>query len=566
MVERTLISFPSQLQLIERLQHLLYLSSSITFISGEEGSGKSTLVEQLSNLLPNDTQQAFVNLSEPTSASHIRQQIISQLFKDPLFDADDSLSNSLLLLKDKQAIDVSRAVIIDNAGLLPEQLLSELAEVIKQKSAFTENEISFILLSDELNSSQMVRDIKQLPNYLDVATLTFKLAPLSADESKQLLNHRFTQIDYSPQMQHQDAIATQLSLCRGIPEKILLLATKVSSGELNNSKPSWLKTRFPAILIMLLFVAIASALVYYLYPQYMKDEGMVDIVIETEVMLPEDILATEIITEQLSGAVSTEVLAGKWRSEKQSVTDNHLSVGEADNQNRVTISELQLLQLSTSEDQTATLKSDNNDTFDTSKAGEVSESTIELPEESESILEKELVHSSPSIESENKLVVEIYPVEVINELSIKVLPELIILENKVESIDLQENVELRAITVIESVTSEPLVPLTKLNDDTFTSTDILLAVNSNMYTLQLSGFSTENSLNRFINQHQLPQINVYLYKTIRNQKPWYVVIYGQFESRDVAKRISKELPGTLNKLDSWVKKYESVHQDLLVDE
>ena len=72
MVERTLISFPSQLQLIERLQHLLYLSSSMVFISGEKGSGKSTLIEQLSNQLPNKTQQAFITLVEPTSIAQLR--------------------------------------------------------------------------------------------------------------------------------------------------------------------------------------------------------------------------------------------------------------------------------------------------------------------------------------------------------------------------------------------------------------------------------------------------------------------------------------------------------------
>ncbi|WP_413700692.1 AAA family ATPase [Psychromonas sp. KJ10-10] len=347
MVERTLISFPSQLQLIERLQHLLYLSSSITFISGEAGSGKSTLVEQLSNLLPDDTQQAFIRLYQTTPATQIRQQIIAQLFEDPLFNAEDSLANILLLLKDSQKSDVSRAVVIDNAELLPAQLLTELAEVIDQKFRFTDHEISFILLSDDLKTSQMVKTIKKLPRHLNVATLTFKLAPLSANEAEQLLNHRFQQIGYSPQIEHQDAIALQLSRCQGIPEKILALATKVSSGELDDRKLSWMKNGLPAILVMFAFIIVVASLAYYLYPKFIKTDPEVDIIIETDSVLPESIDSTELITDSdidisldtISDSESTEVLAGQWNATTQSVTDNQLSVGEADSQQRVVISE-----------------------------------------------------------------------------------------------------------------------------------------------------------------------------------------------------------------------------------
>ena len=92
----------------------------MVFISGEQGSGKSTLVEQLSNQLPDKTQQAFIRLAEPISAAQIRQKVISQFFEQPLFDADDSLLNSLLLLKKKQTSDIARVMVIDNAQLLPE--------------------------------------------------------------------------------------------------------------------------------------------------------------------------------------------------------------------------------------------------------------------------------------------------------------------------------------------------------------------------------------------------------------------------------------------------------------
>ena len=60
-------------------------------------------------------------------------------------------------------------------------------------------------------------------------------------------------------------------------------------------------------------------------------------------------------------------------------------------------------------------------------------------------------------------------------------------------------------------------PLAKT--DLFTPTATLVAINPNNYTLQLSAMGTKKSLKEFIQQHKLPRKNVYLYQTVRNQKP-----------------------------------------------
>jgi DamX protein len=544
MVERTLISFPSQLQLIDRLQHLLYLSSSITFISGEAGSGKSTLVEQLSNLLPDDTQQAFISLSQPTSAPQLRQQIIAQLFDQPLFNAEDSLSNILLLLKESQKKDVSRAVVIDNAGLLPVQLLAELAEVIDQRSYFTDHEFSFILLSDDSKTSQMVRSIKQLPNHLNVATLTFKLAPLSDNEAKQLLNHRFEQIGYAPQVEHQDALALQLARCQGIPEKILTLATKVSSGELNNNKLSWLKTGLPAVLIMLVLIIIAGSLAYYLYPKFIKTDEIPEIIIETEMVLPENIQATELITDSLSDAQSTEALAGNWKAGSLSVTDNQLAVGKEDSQDRDIISEQQILQLSSSEASKTMIQTNGMELSDLSTSS--ASSTADF------VTDKATISSESKVLSESELIVasEAQKSEAVAQSAT--------LSNANEKLNSENPKEI-------PLSKEPVIVKPE-SEGLFTPSDILLSVNPNVYTLQLAGFGSEQSLKRFIGQHNLPREDVYLYQTIRNTKPWYVAIYGQFENRETATAKAQNLPDTLVNLKSWAKKFALVHQDLQRDE
>jgi len=573
MVERTLISFPSQLQLIERLQHLLYLSSSMVFISGEKGSGKSTLIEQLSNQLPNKTQQAFVTLSEPSSIIQVRQQIVSQLFEQPLFDADDSLTNSFLLLKEKQNEDVARVVVIDNAELLPEQIVIELAEIIKQKTLFTEHEISFILISDESTNKKFVEMINSSAGAQAIATLTFKLPPLSDNEAKQLINHRFSQVGYLAQLQHQDALTKQLLACQGIPEKILALAANLSSGKLETSKPSWLKTRFPAILLMILLVVIAGVLTSYLYPLFIKNSTQPEILIEEEVELLEDIQVSEIIAGGQSEGESTELLAGKWSNDNNSIENNQLSVGKADSSERVIITESEIVKLVASNAQKTELS-----------AEEAITPTLAISPISD-IVEKAIVSEKPAIDKPTVAIIQPIPPQnpaveavetpvVISEPVVQPVAELSHTEisKETEAVVLQELPESQGPAQLEKLESlqeaklkEPqLKP--KNNNTAFTDPTQLLDVNSDIYTLQLSGMSTEKSLKEFINQHQLPRKNTYLYQTVRNGKPWYVVIYGQFKNRQTADKVAKKLPGSLAKLDSWVKKYASVHRDILLNE
>ena len=74
--------------------------------------------------------------------------------------------------------------------------------------------------------------------------------------------------------------------------------------------------------------------------------------------------------------------------------------------------------------------------------------------------------------------------------------------------------------------------------------------------------AAEKSLQQFIFQYGLPKTNIHVYQTIRNNKPWYVVIFGEYDSWESAKNASKTLPDSLANLDSWIKKYQLVHQDL----
>ncbi|MCW8995855.1 MAG: AAA family ATPase [Psychromonas sp.] len=521
MVVRQLIALPSQQLLIDRLQHMIYLSSSLIFVSGAQGAGKSTLIEQLSNSLQDDVQEVFIQLNEQLSDSQIRQQIIVQLYDKPLFDDQDSLFSSIALLQEKYNRDVPRLIILDNAQYLSTDLLAELSELIAQKYRILRNEVNVLLLADGNSTQQMLLSLNQACTCLE-----FKLEALSRDEAKRLLSHIFKQAGYQHQIQNQDALLKQLTACAGIPEKIIVLAEKIIAGELVSCEPSWLKTRLPAFALMLFLLTVAAGLASYLYPIFIKPVRSSAEVKEafTKKRGPVLSVSKEALPAEEQRQM-VEELAGSWKEEGlANIDENPLQVGEPD--------------------------IDSQDEV-------ISKATGIAPAVSEKL--------APGV------------VKIVKETS----PEENEVQEKPQSRDTQEVASLKedntltktAQTVIgnKAVEAEAAVILPikseklaseKTLDSIFTAKSALLSVPASHYTLQLSAMASEDTLQRFISEHGLPKENVHIYKTRRNSKPWYVVIFGEYNSWKAAKKASKNLPDLLATPDSWIKKYQLVHQDL----
>lgn len=573
MVERTLISFASQLQLIERLQHMIYLSSSVVFISGEQGSGKSTLIEQLSNQLPSTTQQAFINLTEPHSVAQIRQKILSQLFENPLFNSEDNLFNSWALLSQQQGASISRVVVIDNAQRLPDALLHELFTVVAQSEQLNDSEINVVLLSDDAESQRMHNQALLSLQSSDKQSpcLLCKLIPLDMDESHQLLTHCLTQLGYNAKIEHQDALTQQLRNCQGNPEKILALAEKVSVGKLSTTHLSWFKTRFPALALMMLLVLLATGLTFYLYPRFIAPQsGTVKAHVATPTLstavdlMPPPAPSSDVLT-------STEPLAGEWNSHQPALPETKLSVGEADSQQAITLSEQQLNVLDIAADSPALQL----------QQAVVEEKPVALHAElvSHNIAQSDAVATdqqtlqpvNPSLISQEVIAVESEPESVAQQVSSSIVnsdenselmtttEQLLVVENKDDT--LADSVAEKAVE------QENTANVGYHKDDvSMTPSAQLFAVNENFYTLQLAALSSKESLQEFIAEFQLADKDIYLYRKIVNKKNWYMVIYGQFENRKLALMEAQKLSNSFAKLDSWAKKYASVHQDLQLNE
>jgi len=81
------------------------------------------------------------------------------------------------------------------------------------------------------------------------------------------------------------------------------------------------------------------------------------------------------------------------------------------------------------------------------------------------------------------------------------------------------------------------------------------------YTFQIAGLSRPELLERYLNEHQLTE-QIYTYQTVRNNKPWFVVLFGSFSSVEQANAAKSKLPAKVQKAQPWMKTFSQIQREL----
>ncbi len=79
------------------------------------------------------------------------------------------------------------------------------------------------------------------------------------------------------------------------------------------------------------------------------------------------------------------------------------------------------------------------------------------------------------------------------------------------------------------------------------------------YTLQLVGVQDQKAARAFIRRHRLSGPVAY-FRTSRDGKPWYPVVYGDYPSREKAVAARDRLPGRLARSGAWPRTFASVQE------
>ncbi|MBY4675583.1 SPOR domain-containing protein [Marinobacterium arenosum] len=89
----------------------------------------------------------------------------------------------------------------------------------------------------------------------------------------------------------------------------------------------------------------------------------------------------------------------------------------------------------------------------------------------------------------------------------------------------------------------------------------LLSWPSRSYTLQMLGARAEKSARDFL-ADQADRSEFHYFSTIYKGKPWHVVVYGHYPSRDAANAALNKLPKALRQLKPWVRSVAGVQSDI----
>ncbi|BFM13018.1 hypothetical protein R50072_31710 [Simiduia litorea] len=89
---------------------------------------------------------------------------------------------------------------------------------------------------------------------------------------------------------------------------------------------------------------------------------------------------------------------------------------------------------------------------------------------------------------------------------------------------------------------------------------LLLALPAEHFTLQVLAAESKAGVERFIEANASQPL--LWYTTKRGGKPWYVVVLGNYESSDAARRATQRLPKNLQKAGPWPRTLASVQQQI----
>ena len=203
----------------EALAHLTYGLGDVggfALLTGEVGTGKTTISRCLMEQLPDNTQAAFI--LNPTLSSQELLATICDEFKIRYRKSDASLKNltdkiAEKLLKNHEN-DINTLLIIDEAQHLQPEVLEQL-RLLTNLETNTKKLLQVILIGQpELQQLLQRRDLRQLAQRI---TARYHLMPLTKQELNQYIQHRLAVADCTRALFDKAALAKVHQLSQGVP-------------------------------------------------------------------------------------------------------------------------------------------------------------------------------------------------------------------------------------------------------------------------------------------------------------------------------------------------------------
>lgn len=138
--------------------------------------------------------------------------------------------------------------------------------------------------------------------------------------------------------------------------------------------------------------------------------------------------------------------------------------------------------------------------------------------------------------------------------------------------------DVMASEVPTEVEPEPQDPVIAVKEDVLTNnneqenisapvvekgngTDWILKQNSTSFTFQLMGSWEAVEVDEFIEKYALSD-DYARFTSLRDGKPWHVLVYGVYASKQAALKASNQWPAPMNTIPTWLRRFDSVQKQI----
>ncbi|NQY44115.1 MAG: SEL1-like repeat protein [Legionellales bacterium] len=87
------------------------------------------------------------------------------------------------------------------------------------------------------------------------------------------------------------------------------------------------------------------------------------------------------------------------------------------------------------------------------------------------------------------------------------------------------------------------------------------SISNKLYTIQMLALADLSEMRKVINKYELYD-GYYLYRTVRNNKPWYVLIGGYYKKISDAHTAIEQLPKVMKRWKPFINKFKVVHKQI----
>ena len=526
----------SRLQMLEKLEHLSRFSDFLLLVTGPVGSGKTVLIRQL-QAAPSDRtlRLCAVDGRQTPSLNGLLIALSKQLSPELDTQADNqAMLNAIYSFAQVMAAEhIQWVIIIDNADELEKAAIKLLLQMLSEAQGLPIKPHLLLAAGENFQAQLQTYDEYEL---LDAQVHQLRLEPFTFTEARSYLLQRYSAAASLSEKQLQAVYAAAGGYPGGLNRQVEQL---LRSGSVQ-------KTTKPATLTRVHFVGIAVVLLAVLLGslwQYWPESDVGTTRTQVEIQVP---IEAEAVIAQADETSPVTVLETDHLVYNESQSTDSISVPITDVKPGLQSEVLQ---------QETTLAS----TLSTA---------IEVDDKPEMIVSgdtsKPVVQVQPSVPAAIPQPA-IQPVEPSKLEPAKIEPQPEAKPTPVKPVVKPVQVVSKPAAVVSKPVKTASVAkpaATVVASSALTEAEqTLLQWPASGYTLQMLGAGKRSSAEQFIQAQAEPQ-KFYMFQTRYKNKPWFVVVYGQYKDRNAAHAAATALPSALTKLKPWARTIQGIQADI----